>query len=89
MITNNGFLWILSAGGAEAAVLWLSVLSLLLGDATVDETDDDDTVRDFFLLFLRRRTALFEFDSAAMVIVVCCVESSRGSAHGRLLLKNY
>ncbi len=88
MITNNGFLWILSAGGAEAAVLWLSLLSLLLGEATLDDSDDDNAVRDFFLLFLRRRTALFEFDSAAMVHS-CVLVESRGSAHGRLLLRNY
>ncbi len=66
MITNNGFLWIFSAGGAEV------VFSLLLlGDATVDDSDDDAVVpplRNFFLLFLRRRTAPFEFDSAAMVM---------------------
>lgn len=69
MITNNGFLWIFSAGGAVAAVFW-RLLSLLLGEATVDGSDDDDTVpplRDFFLLLLRRRTAPFEFDSVAMV----------------------
>lgn len=43
MITNNGFLWIFSAGGDVAAVFLRSLLSLLLAEATVDGSDDDDT----------------------------------------------